>query len=380
MRPMPRSSWAAAVLCIGFLDAMPADSQGGARVGAQFDCPADECHIAPVAGSGGFVGGVANSDLKISYAVTCGASTIATAATVDDRGGVAVLFSEDNGFACPEGGRVEIRGLADGGWYWLVDFGRAAAAPLIAKDTIGTYAVKPWDPDSLDIDMIPVKHGYATLARDAVSGSMSLLPHVLPAPRTPPPPPCGPVREDGEWVQNSTDCVLGGGGTAIAIRYGNVYVRPGTRSVTVHRPGFGNLSVILSLWGDGSGHISTATPVVPLFGHYLPEAAALPASSWSVETVGAAPGAVTGVTLSGRTLTISPDDRYCEPRSTPVVNIPITVEVSASATPSAVPVAPPIRVDDASVAATRRLVIACPGAPANQGAELAPRPPRRRPG
>lgn len=363
--------------CASLLLAASAGSQEG-RVSVVFDCPPDDCHVAPVTSSGGFVGQVANGGSTAPYFVTCGASGIGREAEADSRGGVSVLFSEDNGFSCPEGGQVEIKGLASGGWYWLVDYGRASAAPLVAKDTIGNFSVKPWDPGSLDIDMVPVEHGHATLVYDAVGGSLGLLPHILPQPKAPPPPPCGPVRdEDDEWVQNSTDCVLGDGGTAIALRYHNVYVRPRARAVTLRRPGSGELTVVLSLWGNGSGHISTATPVNPSFGHYVPEATALQASSWSMEVVGR-PSGVAAATLSGRTLTIAADDRFCDPTATPVVNVPVTLEIAAAASPAAIPVAPPIEVDDDSVAATRQILIACAPATANRGAELAAEPPERR--
>jgi hypothetical protein len=361
--------------CTLFL-AMPAQSQDGG-VGVTFDCPADECHVAPVTGAGGFTGSVVNADSNVSYAITCGRTLVALEAVPDSRGGVAVLFSEDNGLACPQGGHVEVRGLADGGWYWLIDYGQAAGAPLVAKDTVGNFSVAPWDPGSLEIDMVPIESANATLIWHALSGSLSILPHILPQPRTTLPV-CGPVEErrnddateDDTWVQNSTDCVLGDGGTAIALRYGNVFVPPGTGSVRVYRKPVGDLDLIVSLWGNGTGHISTSTPVNARHGHYQPGATALPANSWSFRPLGPSPAATGSVTASGRLLTIHADKSYCDPEGEPPVNVSVTVDVTAEVDPAAVPVAPPIKVDDDSVAATRSLIIACPSAAANPGMEL----------
>lgn len=364
--------------------ALPAESQDAtaaadATVSAVFHCPADECHVAPVTDRTGFVGGVANAGSTVSYAVTCNGHLIAREAEQDSRGGVAVLLTEENGFACPEGGQLEVHGLDDGGWYWIVFQDRAVAAPLIAKDTIDVGDIEPWDPDTLDIDLIPLKHGHATLVRDDLSGSLGLLPHILPQPGTPRTPRCGPVREGEDWKQLSTGCSLGEGRTAIAARYAGTFVRPAATSVTLFRPGFQSLEVQLSLWGDGQGHISTANPVVPRHGHYVPGATPFAASSWSVRLNGASPGATGSLTLSGRILTIDSDEEYCNPRGNPPVDIPITVTVTAVVDdPGAVAVAPPIKVDDDNVAATRDFVIRCPAAVANRGRDLVFDPPTGR--
>lgn len=337
--------------------------------GASFHCPASECHVAPVAGSGGgFVGEAANE--KVTYVVACGTSTIATEATPDDRGGVAVLFTEENGFACFQGGHVEIHGLTDGGWYWIVDHRRGAIpAPLIPKDTTGNPAVKPWDPGSINIDLTPLENGYATLVWDAVSGSLGILPHIVPQPVRPPTL-CLPKRDGEEWVQISTDCMLGDGRTEVALRHDNTFVPPGAGAVTLYRNAARELTVVLSLWGNGTGHISVADPIVPRYGHYVPGATALTASSWAMELVGGVPGTTGAMTLTGRTITIRPDASYCDATSRPAVDFPVTVRVSATVDPAAVAVAPPIKVGRDMVAAERTLTVACPSATANMGRNL----------
>ncbi len=363
-----------------FFPAAIAEAQGGhARAEAVFECPPESCHVAPVTEEGGFVGRAANGSVKPSLAVTCGGSLIATALEPDDRGGVAMRFTEDNGFACADGGEVEVRGLADGGWYWVVDFGRAVGAPLIAKDTLRNVAVAPWDPGSLDIDMIPLKGGYGTLVWDSISDSLSILPHILPRAEAAPAPPCGPIRRDETWVQISKGCLMGDGATAIALTYGGVFVPPGAGAAKVTRPFGGELTVRLSLWGNGTGHISTATPVDPRHGHYVPGATPLTASSWSMETEGF-PGATGGVTLTGRVLTIGADEGFCNPRANPPVDVPVTLTIAAGVDPARVPVAPPVEVDDDSVAASRKIVVACPRAAASRGMDLLAASPANGPG
>lgn len=369
-----------AVLCLSAFVPAATEAQVGQAV-VVFECPPGSCHVAPVTEEGGFVGRAAKRSVKPSLAVTCGGSLIATELEpADDRGGVAMRFTEDNGFACPEGGEVEIRGLAEGGWYWIVDFGRAAAAPLIAKDTLRNPAVPPWDPDSLDIDMIPMKSGRATLVWDSISDSLSLLPHILPRAEAVPPPPCGPVRRGRAWVQVSSGCVLGDGGTAIALIHGSVFVPPGDGAARVNRPASGELAVRLSLWGNGTGHISTATPADPRHGHYVTGATALEASSWSMRIEGL-PGATGGAALAGRILTIASDENYCNSRANPPIDVPVALTVAAAvADPASVPVAPLIEVDADSVAATRRITVACPRPAAGRGTDLLAAPPANGPG
>ena len=67
---------------------------------------------------GGFVGRA--NGREIEYLATCtGATTTHRSGTVaaSSRGGiVSQLVNFDNGLACEESGRIEIRGLKDGGW------------------------------------------------------------------------------------------------------------------------------------------------------------------------------------------------------------------------------------------------------------------------
>lgn len=330
-------------------------------LGAVFNCPPRNCHVGPVTRAGGFVGKVAGRSSKAAFAVRCGAGLIAAEVAADARGTVAVLFSEANGFACADGGSVAIRGLADGGWYWVVEHGVAAAAPLVAKDVVDNAAVQPWDPGSLDIDVRPLKHGYASLVWDSISGSMSLIPHLQPQRAAAPPAPCGPRRGGGASASQiiNKGCLLGDGGTAIALVHGGTFVPPGVTAVRVSRPLSGELEVRLSLWGNGTGHISTATPANPRYGHYVAGAEPLAASSWSMEVE--LPGATPGVTLSGRLLTISSDEGYCDRRANPPVSVEVRLTVSAEiADPASVPVAPRVDVDANSVASTRRITVRCP--------------------
>ena len=229
------------------------------------NCPEDECHVAPFfKGEGGFIGEVAAGHDEVTFTLVCG--SVNMSGTAEPSGGiVAQLLSMDNGLACASGGSVEIQGLEDGGWYWINDSRNSAVASLVAKDALGNDMVMPTDPGSSDITLESMKGAATTILKQASTGRIGILHHVLPEPEAEPADMCGPYywSSHGRYYQNSSSCMLGDGSTKIVLTAdttdslgrvqrvsGSVYRRVASAANNEVRVGF-------SLWGaDGQGHVT----------------------------------------------------------------------------------------------------------------------------
>ncbi len=169
-------------------------------------------------------------------------------------------------YACndEDGGKVEIRGLEDGGWYWITDAMNSAVASLVAKAALDTTAVMPTDPDSADITLTKMDGGASTLVKQASTGRVGILHHVgfLPEPEMEEMPHCMPMKSGTKWVSKETGCLMGDGKTRMAmtrtvasgVHAGSIYTLDGN---SVERPTSGSITVGLGLWGNGTGRIST---------------------------------------------------------------------------------------------------------------------------
>lgn len=232
-------------------------------------CPDDECHVAPFfKGYGGFVGEIAEGFDDVNFVVVCGLTSTSAMAEADSDGIVAQLLDMANGLGCAAGGSVEIHGLMDGGWYWITGDRSSAVASLVAKDVLGNDMVMPTDPGSSSITLEAMKDGATSIVTDTASGRMGILHHILPEPMMEAAASviCGPRYWAGSrrYYSNHTDCMLGNGGTMIAMT-GPADTLTGRRTPiaaggTVYRPtaAGATTSVTFGLWGNGSGHISTA--------------------------------------------------------------------------------------------------------------------------
>ncbi len=241
----------------------------GATVGAgfgqsSFTCPEDECHVAPYfMGSGGFVGMAADGVDEVTFGVTCGG--VITSGEAEPNNGIVGVYLGGN-YACndEDGGKVEIRGLDDGGWYWITDAMNSAVASLVAKAALDTTAVMPTDPDSADITLTKMDGGASTLVKQASTGRVGILHHVgfLPEPEMEEMPHCMPMKSGTKWVSKETGCLMGDGKTRMAmtrtvasgVHAGSIYTLDGN---SVERPTSGSITVGLGLWGNGTGRIST---------------------------------------------------------------------------------------------------------------------------
>ena len=182
--------------------------------GVSIDCPEETCHVAPYyEGNGGFVGEAANEDdedtadvdeSEVTFFLLCGNVIVSDTVSPDSRGIVRQALTTANSLSCMAegGGTLEIKGLKDGGWYWINDATNSAVSPLLPKDVLGNDQTEPTDPGGVTLSA--VEDGAATLVKHKPSGRVGLIPHIIPEK---PRPDChGMVGE-----ASAGDCHLGAG-------------------------------------------------------------------------------------------------------------------------------------------------------------------------
>ncbi len=232
------------------------------------NCPDDECHVAPFfMGEGGFVGEMADGFDEVNFVVDCGiVSTSGTAEVVGDI--VAQPLTMDNGLACANGGTVEVHGLMDGGWYWINDTDNSAVASLVSKDALGNATTAPADPGGTDITLTTPKDGVTSIVKQASTGRIGILHHILPEPEAAPADMCGPFywADDRRYYQTDAECMLGDGSTKIVLTadttdsLGRVQRVSGSVHRRVSNAADNEVRIGFALWGaDGQAHITTDT-------------------------------------------------------------------------------------------------------------------------
>ena len=305
------------------------------------DCAASQCHTVPLArGSGGFVGRARFHAEPVEALLTCrgtGTTKAVMRELVPGRGGlVSLLFGVDDGTAeamvCEPGedATLDIRGLTDGGWYWLDDEANSAVAPLLSKDVLDNRKVFPVNPGSPDILIEANRSGTASFVKQFSTGRVGVLSHVLPAPEREVVP-CGPVVEDEaedgspRYVTRETGCAMGDGGTTVGLHAYAAVGRAAVRGGRVTRPVSGTSRVAVSLWLNGTGSVVHGDPAnyPPTFGWPGIEGARPLRAEWEAVLVGSGPQASLGsagieLTDSGRPdadgyahLVLGPHDGYC---------------------------------------------------------------------
>ena len=296
---------------------------------ATIDCPADECHVAPYfKGEGGFIGEIADGFDEVAFVVDCGIVNTTGTAEPNPDGIVAELLVTDNGLACADGGTVEIHGLMDGGWYWINDEKNSAVASLIAKDALGNAGTAPADPGGTDITLDTPKDGMTSIVKQASTGRIGILHHILPEPEAAAADMCGPVFNSGRYryEQNDSECMLGDGSTKIVLTAdttdslgrvrrvaGSVHRRVANARTNEVRVGFG-------LYGaDGQAHITTDTSsnasIIKGYDMGVPGGIAAPEPFLGDYTVWLIEG-------EGRNLTISDADIQVDPARRVVKMVP----------------------------------------------------------
>lgn len=368
------------------------------------DCEEDECHVVPIAGGiGGFVGRAKSGVEKVGVIMVCrgarGTKVVERELTPGTGGVVSALFGVDDGSRAAlfceadEDATIELRGLVDGGWFWLHDELNTAVAPLMAKDVLDNRKIAPVNPGSPDILIEANRAGTASFLRDTSTGRVGILPHVVPLPESDVLP-CGPMA-DGEladgspkYVARETGCVMGNGGTTV------VFYTAGRTPITggrVVRPATGEVRVAVALWLNGTGSVvhGAADMYPPTYGWPGIKGAKPLAATWEATLPTAQPPgtlpASAGIQLEDQAaddgyweMVISASSDYC-----PAIGARHDVRVrlrASNAGNSLNPVRPPIKgsQDLGGAASEGTFTLACPPRPAasvvgaGSGRELAP--------
>ena len=132
--------------------------------------------------------------------------------------------------------------------------------------------VAPADPGGTDITLQSLKDGATSIVKQASTGRIGILHHVLPEPMMADLEPCAPYwdGDDRTYYPNEHECALGDGGTEIVMwlpsdNRGRGAVVDGV----VHRPANAAnspLEIELQLWSNGSGHIAPGMGAAALRG------------------------------------------------------------------------------------------------------------------
>ena len=160
--------------------------------GVNIVCPADSCHFAPYfRGEGGFVGERSpthvddrGEPLPIRFVLDCGDVTVSGEVEPDAEGIIRQLLTAQRGLACwGDGGTFELRGLRDGGWYWIRDRRNSAVSSLFRLGARDSPETTPFDPGG--VTMTTTRRGAATYVKHEPTGRVGILSNILPVATTP---------------------------------------------------------------------------------------------------------------------------------------------------------------------------------------------------
>ena len=363
------------------IGAIPAMAFGQAA-----DCEDCEHQLPVYDGAAGFIATAADGVDTVNYKSTCGNVTRTGQMEANDDGIVNMLLGGD--LACAEAdGEFVLGPIMDGGWFWMHVGANSAVGNIVAIDVLDNVPTDITDPGD-SVDMMP--GAGVVLLTHVESGRVGLLPTILPVPEEDPVAvnTCSfTVAASGTQTAETRNCMLGDGGTALAVR-GSVDPFTGMRpplmnGANITRPIAADTTITLEvdLWGNGSGHFDADNPDL---GH--PGGDAL-ASTITAALPAAGPGgtppdlstaglvfAQDGTTNVG-TLTISPEATYCAPSAKPPVNhtAKITFNAAVSSTQAA-QVTPAIgdTAGGTDSVATHVINLVCPTPSSQQGVELVP--------
>ena len=348
-------------------------------------------------GEGGFIGTVADGAEAVTFVASCGNVTVTGEVEVEGAA-VAQLFNHRNGLACDRNdGSLEISGLEDGGWFWVTGKTSSAVGNLVANDLFDAKGMALGDTVEVTsagdgVMMMPGKG--AVYLHEASSGRIGILPNILPEPPMAALRKCGfndrgSVGTDATAAANAAnarftrrtgECEMGDGGTITLATTINSFT--GARATvadksTIVRPsGTGSVVVEIDLWGNGSGHFTTAVDGQALLGQ--PAAAAtqpgraqrLGGVTWTANlgsgptgTPFSAGTAAAGITMDNTTttnavtFTIAADPAYCSDNA----NHPVTVSVTGTLNDDgAVAVTPSVARSRTGVAGGTSFTVVCP--------------------
>ena len=340
-----------------------------------------ECdHVAPYfRGAGGFIGTVAEGVDEVTFVASCG--NVTTTGPVEVNGDTAAqLFTHRNGLACDrEGGSLEIAGLVDGGWYWITDARNSAVGSLVRADILDNETT-PLTGAGAGVTMEEGRG--AVFLKELRTGRVGILPNILPAPDVEPEPVnvcdyTGAGTTASPYQRETSNCAMGDGGVMLRV-LGPEGFFTGERSAIlpggqVLRPlaAGASVEVKFDLWGNGTGHFTTAAAGNPRLGHAggIPLTATFNGTynaggaggGTAIDAAGGASEGAAGLSIETAdnvaTVTITPNDDYCSDDN----DYSLTVTVTADATePDQITPGIVENPPDNDEAATHSVVVACP--------------------
>ena len=363
-------------------------------------CDACSHDVSVYMGSGGFI---AEADgEEVVWVSECDGVTVSGELELDDDGVVKMLFSEDNGLACDdEDGRLQLGPVMDGGWYWITDEMNSAVGSLIDSEVYESLMGTETMPTDAGESVTMMSGKGAVYLKETATGRVGILSTLLPEM------PAEDVQVNvcdytgTPAVRETKSCMLGDGGTVLNAQgpvdhfTGNRAPIPNGGMVTRPVAAGSTVTVTFDLWGNGTGHYTTAPPPADaMLGHEggTPLDATI-TGAYNTGAVGVTPPSIDGTggtsdTAAGLALnndannddiahlTISPNDTFCDPMATPPANNSVDVTISANADDTD-EVTPEIEENTAgTVAATFTLTVVCPSASQQQqGVELVPENP-----
>ncbi|MCY3966700.1 MAG: hypothetical protein OXG83_16900 [Acidobacteria bacterium] len=336
-------------------------------------------HVAPYfRGSGGFIGTVAEGVDEVTFVASC--NSVTTTGEANIHGDTASqLFNHANGAACDqEGGSLEIAGLEDGGWYWITDETNSAVGPLLRADVLDNETT----PLTSAGDGVTMSEGRgAVFLKELNTGRVGILPNILPVPDVDPEPVnvcdyTGAGTTASPYRRETSNCVMGDGKPVLRV-LGPQGLYTGERSAIppggqVLRPvgAGGSVDVKFDLWGNGSGHFTTAatgdarlghsggTPLTATFtGTYSSGGAG---GGTSIDSAGGTSESAAGLSIATAdnvaTVTITPNAAYCSDDNDYSVTVTVTADATETdqVTPGIVENPP-----DNDEAATSSVVVVC---------------------
>ncbi len=360
-------------------------------------------------GTGGFIAKVSGDADMVNWVAQCGRITTSGELEPNDDGIVDMSFNAGNALDCyeedPKDRRFWLGPVMDGGWFFVhVDRENAAIGNLVRTEVVDAEVGAVELVTTSRVTMMPGRG--ATLIKDTMSDRVGLVPTMVPElpMEVAETDPCGFSGSGSNARVRNTDCKMGDGTASFRVQ-GPLDVFTGDRDpittgMQIVRPHVANTSITLTydLWGDGSGHFNHnadgnarlgwkggpafTTSMRPTYSTSLGVQTAISDTSSDQTSVTAAglgymqsEGADTGSVL---TLTITPNENYCDPAATPAKAYPVNVTVAAMPTDTPEQrgqVTPPIAVNAAGAAATHMITVVCPTASTNQGQELVPENP-----
>ena len=340
---------------------------------------------------------------KVVWVSTCNGVTVSGELTPNEDGMVSAVFNDANGLGCDtmnEKNEFQLGPVTDSGWFWITGEESSAVGNIVDKAILGNEnTIEPVDAG----DSVDTRSGKgAVFLEHSESGRLGILPTILPMPDMDPVEPVtcsyttGGTAAAPTYARQTSKCMLGDGKGMLRVQ-GPPGTYTGKRETianmgSVTRPAAGTVGLIVDLWGNGTGHFTSATDSDARTGHAeipIPIADGLTANMAAqvgsgtpipdtIPETATSPGMSWAVAENAGTLTIGPATAYCSAKA----NIPASVTFAAALDATGRAVVTPTLTGASTdtpgtlTVATQTINVVCPAAAAaNMGTDLVPENP-----